>query len=373
MTKNDPILVTGSDGFIGKNLIVGLQEQGYKNISTFSRKNSLKDLNKLVSNSRIIFHLAGENRTNNKKDFQKNNADLTDRISKLVLRNHQPCHVIFTSSTQATNKSPYGISKLKAEKLLTSSLKETIHRASILRLPGVFGKWSKPNYNSVVATFCYNIARGNPITVNDKETILRLLYIDDLLSQFMVLLTKKKAGIYLPKIKNIYSIKLSKLEEILNSFKSKERVNILKFPTSKGITHALYSTFISFLPSTSFVSPLKLNRDERGDFFEAFKNNDFGQVSFFTCNPRHSRGNHYHHSKVEQFVVLQGTAEFEFKDLSSKKKFKKIIHGNKPALISTIPGWSHKITNIGSTQLIGAIWANELFDPSKPDTYYNEV
>lgn len=366
------VLVTGADGFIGRNLIVQLQEKTEVEILRFCRNDGDGKLSTVVSQADFIFHLAGTNRPTNPDEFKLINTDLTANICFYAAHNKKKPPIVFASSTQAASGSLYGISKQRAEEILTDFSRKYGTVVSIFRLPNIFGKWCRPNYNSVVATFCHNIAYGLPITVHDSNTQINLVYIDDVIKAFIGCLdSSKNMGKFL-QAEPIYHTTVGEIAKLISSFRnlrnsfSIERVGI-------GLVRALYSTYLSYLPPTEFSYMLPIHKDERGRFVEMLKTPDCGQFSYFTAKPGVTRGGHYHHSKTEKFLVIQGEANFGFKHIITGERFEITTTGSHPQVVETVPGWSHNITNIGSSELITLLWANEVFDVQKPDTTPYEV
>lgn len=362
------ILVTGSEGFIAKNLISHLETYSDIEVIKYNRKNSIADLNLAVNSSEIIFHLAGQNRSNKNSDFERDNINLTENIAKILESSEEPKKLIFSSSTQIKHKTIYGRSKSKAEKVLDQLGRNKNVTLIIYRLTNVFGKWSKPNYNSVVATFCHNIMNNLPIEIHEPNKILSLIFIDDLIENFLqhINLSIKDKGN--KRIKK-YKIRLSKLASLIKSFKEEQVMS----EVGKDLTRAIYSTFISFKQPKDFTSKPILHSDDRGQFSEIIKTSSSGQVSFFTTKPGITRGGHYHHTKSEKFLVVQGEALFKFKHIVTGEEFTVAVNSEDPTLVETIPGWAHDITNTGNLDNIVLLWANEVFDPLKPDTYVKEL
>ena len=365
------ILVTGSQGFIAKNLIIRLKESGYKNIVTFCRDNNLDDLKSIISDVDFVYHLAGTNRPENEKDFIYGNEELTHSITTCMKKSGRNIPIVLTSSIQAELDNPYGKSKLKAEKLVLKYMHDTGSAAYIYRLPNVFGKWCKPNYNSVIATFCHNIANGLPIKINDENTSLSLVYIDDVCDSFIKLLEgKNTSGEHT--IEPIYSTTLGFVALTLNNFK-KSQETLLSEDVGDGFIRALYSTYLSYLDPSNFSYLIPGSSDERGTFVEMLKTQSAGQFSFFTAHPGITRGGHYHHSKNEKFLVLQGSANYRFKHIITGEFYEISTDASEHRIIQTVPGWTHDITNIGDDELIVMLWANENFDKKNPDTIVSEI
>ncbi len=368
MTK---ILVTGSEGFIAKNLITFLKEKKNTEIITFDKRNNLDELKKNIFHSDLIFHLAGENRSEDKTAFKRNNADLTEKICEFIVDSKRNVPILYSSSVKVIERSHYGKSKKKAEDILLKFSKKYSNPITIYRLPNVFGKWCKPNYNSVVATFCSNIIDGKQLEVHDPKSKLTLVYIDDLIKEFSNFIQSHDYFGF-KEISNTYTTSLEDIVKKLEFYKA-SRKNLIVERVGTGFDRALYSTFISYLKPKNFSYNLKINEDHRGIFGEFLKTKDSGQFSFFTVNPKKIRGGHYHHTKNEKFLILKGKAEFRFRNLKDGKKYSLKIDSNKKRVVETVPGWSHDIKNIGTEELIVMIWANEIFDEKEPDTYQFEI
>lgn len=366
-------LVTGADGFIGRNLSVRLQELKDIEVLPFTRQCGADELAKRVAEADVIVHLAGANRPQNPAGFIEDNADLTARLSDAVRSCGRPVPILFASSIQAENDTPYGRSKQAAEHALLSLHAATGNPLRIFRLPNVFGKWCRPNYNSVVATFCHNVCHGLPLRVDDPGAQLRLVYIDDVISAFIdqMRATAPRPDIFV-EVAPVYSIAVGGLAEQIASF-MRMRPTLHVGRVGTGLTRALYATFVSYLPAQDFSYGVEKHEDPRGVFVEMLKTADSGQFSYFTAHPGVTRGGHYHHSKTEKFLVLKGTARFRFRHLISNEIHEVVTTGDRPTIVDTIPGWSHDITNIGSDEMIVMLWANEVFDRIRPDTVARAV
>jgi UDP-2-acetamido-2,6-beta-L-arabino-hexul-4-ose reductase len=366
------VLVTGSRGFIGSNLVISLKELPATQVLEFTRESSLQDLKSLVDQSDAVIHLAGENRPVDPIDFTKNNTNLTLNLCNIIHSTKRNIPLIFASSIQAEQNNLYGVSKQAAENIIENYVTETNNSAIIYRLPGVFGKWCKPNYNSVVATFCYNIARGKPIEINDNNKKVHLVYIDDVIDSFIKALKKPVVGFLYKNVKPEYKITLEELVNEITLFKN-SRSSLISERVGLGITRALYSTYISYLPIKNFIYDLTEHRDKRGNFVEILKTKDSGQFSFFTILPSKTRGSHYHHSKTEKFILIKGKAKMCFRNLFTGESTTIHISDNKIQVVDTIPGWVHDITNIGHQDAIVMLWANEIYDHNQPDCIACEV
>ena len=372
MSKQRAILVTGAGGFIGKNLLVRLGEQSDTKVLSFVRGDSDEILTAMVEKADAIVHSAGENRPEDLADFVRVNTELTRALCNAIRATGRNIPLILASSSQAEHDNPYGESKLVAEQLIEAFVTETANSAVVYRLPGVFGKWCKPNYNSVVATFCHNIARGLPIQINDACVTLQLAYIDDVVDELLRALDFAKPGLLRSNVNETYSITLGQLSEQIQAFQNC-RTSLISERVGKGLTRALYSTYVSYLPTEQFAYDLPQHRDERGIFVEMLKTPDCGQFSFFTVHPGITRGSHYHHTKTEKFLVVRGVARMCFRQIVSGETYEVTVSGDRPQVVDTIPGWVHDITNIGETEAIIMLWANEIFDRQRPDCIPCEV
>jgi len=365
------VLVTGANGFIGKNLLAHLRERNIE-VVPFTREKSFNDLAVALSSVDFVFHLAGVNRPTNESEFAIGNTELTQKLCELINKSGKSIPVLYASSVQTEVDNLYGVSKLGAENSLITLQKGTMSPVYLCRLPNVFGKWSRPNYNSVVATFCYNIANDQEIKINNAESLVHLVYIDDVIKGFVRILEEKPSGVVWPKISPEYSATVGELAYRIKLFKN-SRDTLTMEAVGTGFTRALYSTYLSFLTPTQFAYPLVTHVDPRGRFVEILKTKDTGQFSFFTAHPSITRGGHYHHSKNEKFLVLQGRAKFCFRHVITHEIYEVFATGDKSEVIESVPGWSHDITNVGSNELIVMVWANEVFDPQNPDTITHRV
>ena len=369
------VLITGSNGFIGKNLKLFLEERKDIEILRFNRDHKASSLVEIIKKVNFVFHLGGTNRSDNSDDFFDNNTNLTKNLCEAIIKTNNKIPVIFTSSILADQNSLYGRSKRDAEKLLldlNKNFKVPIH---IFRLPNVFGKWCRPNYNSVVATFCYNITREIPIHINDEKNIIHLVYIDDVIKRFIQLLDGSEKKIDLKGFEIVspsFKLTVGELAKQLYTFKEMKNSKILE-NVGTGLTRALYSTYISYLPPEKFSYPIIHNKDSRGIFAEILKTPSCGQFSCFTTSPGVTRGDHYHHTKTEKFLVVKGKACFKFLHMDTKFKYELNVSSENLEIVETIPGWSHSITNIGEEEMITMLWSNEIFNPANPDTFSHKI
>lgn len=366
------VLVTGVDGFIGRNLALKLSEAADVEILPFVRGQDDASLGDLVAAADCVVHLAGENRPADPGAFEETNARLTERLCKHLRAVSRRVPVVFSSSIQASVDNPYGRSKLAAERALEELQRQSGNPIAIFRLPGVFGKWSRPNYNSVVATFCYNKARDLPIQINAPNVVVSLVYIDDVVDAMAGLLRSGWDGLLRPTIEPEYTISLADLAAQIDSFK-RCRVDLRCERVGHGLTRALYSTYVSYLPVERFSYEVPSYKDARGVFVEMLKTQDSGQFSFFTALPGVTRGQHYHHSKTEKFLVIKGHARFGFRHMVTNEIHYLEADGDRPRVVETVPGWTHDITNIGADEMVVMLWANELFERAKPDTVASKV
>lgn len=364
------ILVTGSEGFIAKNLIEHLKRDESIELYLFSKKDSLNLLKAYVQEVDFIFHLAGVNRPQSVEEFYEGNSNLTQIITDTLKEAKKNTPILLSSSTQAELDNDYGKSKLKAEELLLEYAKDMGAKVYIYRLPNVFGKWSKPNYNSVIATWCYNIANDLEIQVNSRDTVLSLVYIDDVVKSFIQKLNSNDSGYC--KVEPVYQKSLGEIEELLYKFKANRETLVIPNVAS-GFERALYATYLSFLPTDKFSYELKGHQDSRGTFYEVLKTIDSGQFSLSTTAPGIKRGGHYHHTKNEKFLVVKGEAIIELRHIVTNEKVSYKVSDKKIEIVEMIPGYTHNIKNIGSDELVLLLWANENYDDSNPDTYYLEV
>lgn len=369
------ILITGANGFVGQNLQLHLSERKDVQVRCFTRANALADLPALLDGVDFVFHLAGVNRPQDPAEFNTGNAGLTqvlcDALVQTASSTGRKVPVVFASSTQAAQDNPYGRSKRAAEEALFDLQRQHGVPVHVFRLPNVFGKWARPNYNSAVATFCHNTARGLPITVNDPAAPLTLVYVDDVIARFVQLLDGADAavdGSGFASVAPQYSTTVGTLAAQIQAF-ADSRSSLMTERVGAGLVRALYSTYVSYLPVDSFAYTVPQHGDARGVFVEMLKTPDCGQFSYFTAHPGITRGGHYHHSKTEKFLVIKGQARFKFRHMHTGQAYELLTSGDKAEVVETVPGWTHDITNIGSDELVVMLWANEIFDRDKPDTF----
>lgn len=366
------VLVTGSKGFIAKNLISVLKESDNYEVIEIDRENTTEDLNSALDEAEFIFHLAGINRPKDENEFFKGNSELTKNIVDYLKNNNKNTPIVITSSIQAELDNAYGRSKKIAEDYLENYSKECSAKVTIYRLPNVFGKWCRPNYNSAVATFCYNIARDIEIWISDKNIELNLVYIDDVV-RCLINETRKIEKIFLFKeVDIIYKKTLGYIVDSIKSFKQIRNTSVLP-NFSDEFLKVLYSTYLSYLPENEFSYNLNKNIDNRGWLAEIVKSKEFGQIFVSKTKPGITRGNHYHHTKVEKFIVVQGKAEIKFRNINNNEVISYIVEGEDLKVIDIPVGYTHSITNIGEDDVITLFWANEIFNKEKPDTFWLKV
>ena len=362
------ILLTGANGFIGKNLCVKLSEIPDIEIIPFCKGDNIEEVVSITDRIDFVIHLAGANRPVKEEEFQQVNSDLTAQLCSTLKNTPYQPPVIFASSTQVDSINPYGNSKLAAENILKDYSNDTGAGVTVFRLPNVFGKWCLPDYNSVVATFCHNIANDLDINIHNPNTTLTLVYIDDVIEHFLSVIKSPEPKKYAyMEINPSYSVRLGELATAIYNFRD-SRNSLITDNVGNGFLRALYATYLSYLKPESFSYPLVSHKDNRGIFVEFLKTTESGQFSFFTAHPGITRGGHYHHTKNEKFLVVQGAASFKFRNISTGQFFEKETSSDLPEVVETIPGWAHDITNTGDNDLIVLLWANEIFDKNNPDT-----
>ncbi|WP_029890082.1 UDP-2-acetamido-2,6-beta-L-arabino-hexul-4-ose reductase [Polycyclovorans algicola] len=365
------VLITGANGFLGRNLSVRLEELPGFSVLPFVRGDDAGGLPGLVAECDAVVHLAGENRPQDEAAFAQVNTWLTvalcEAIAQVMLQKGRAIPLLMASTTQADRDNAYGCSKLAAEHAVQALAEKTSNPCVVFRLPGVFGKWCRPNYNSVVATFCHNIARGLPIQVNDPAAAVQLVYVDDVVSAFIRALEAPAEGLVRGVVQPEYRVTLGELVAQIRAF-GQCRTSLLTERVGTGFVRALYATYVSYLPNEKFSYEVPQHADPRGVFVEMLKTPDSGQFSFFTAHPGVTRGGHYHHTKTEKFLVVKGVALFRFRHLLTGEQVELRTYGDKPVVVDTIPGWVHDITNVGGDEMVVMLWANENFDRDRPDT-----
>lgn len=373
------VLITGANGFIGKNLQLHLAECKDVRVVCFTRDHAVAQLPELLLGVDFVFHLAGINRPQDPQEFVTGNASLTqalcDAVVQVAATSGKKVPVVCASSIQAARDNPYGQSKRAAEDALYALQRGYGVPVHVFRLPNVFGKWCKPNYNSAVATFCHNIARGLPIQINDPASPVTLVYVDDVISRFLQLMDGADAAVDADGFATVapqYSSTVGDLARLIQSFRD-SRGTLMTERVGTGFIRALYATYVSYLPGELFAYPVPQHSDPRGDFVEMLKTPDCGQFSYFTAHPGVTRGSHYHHTKTEKFLVIKGQARFKFRHMQTGETHVLVTQGDKAEIVETVPGWTHDITNIGDDEMVVMLWANEVFDRERPDTFACKV
>lgn len=362
------VLITGSQGFVAKNLHAHLKVRQDIEVLQFSHSDSISSLKEMLLQADFVFHLAGVNRPTDPEDFRSGNTDLTRAVCEGIVASGRKTPVLFTSSSQAELDNAYGASKLAAEQVLLDLTAIHDVPVHIFRLPNVFGKWARPDYNSAVATFCNNIASHQPIKINNPDAALTLVYIDDVIAHFLGVMDGRLVGDPFISVQPAYSTTVGAVAKQLLAFRD-SRDTLITEAVGTGLTRALYSTYLSYVPPERFSYDVPKYGDPRGVFVEMLKTRDSGQFSYFTAHPGITRGGHYHHSKTEKFLVIRGDACFRFRHIVSGEFYELFTTGEKPQIVETVPGWTHDITNVGSDEMIVMLWANEVFDREQPDTY----
>lgn len=379
------ILITGAKGFIGKNLVAQLnnikegkakQESLGSDLTLFEfdKDTDPKLLDTYCKEADFVFHLAGVNRPKEQSEFMEGNFGFTSDLLDTLKKHNNSCPIMLSSSIQAELDNPYGESKKAGEDLLLAYGKETGAKVYIYRFPNVFGKWCRPNYNSAVATFCHNIAHGLPVQVNDPNVLMTLVYIDDVVQELINALADNanKEGDYC-KVTTEHQIKLGEIVDLIQSFKD-SRTTLQVPDLSNPITKKLYSTYLSYLPEDSFSYPLKMNVDERGSFTEFLKSPDRGQVSINISKPGITKGQHWHHTKNEKFLVVSGSGVIRFRKIDEPSDIIEYhVSGDKLEVVDIPVGYTHNIENLGEGDMVTVMWVNEVFDPSAPDTFFERV
>lgn len=367
------ILITGSNGFIGKNLIAELKNRNYNEIFEFNRDTEPYLLDEYCKKADFIFHLAGVNRPKDQTDYLTSNYGFTLELLNILKKYNNTCPILISSSIQAVLDNPYGKSKKASEDILLDYGRETGSKALVYRLPNVFGKWCKPNYNSAIATFCYNVAHELPININDPSVKMTLVYIDDVVNEFIKALEEmeNKVGLFC-EVPIIHSITLGEIVDLIYSFKNSREDRLIPNMSDK-FTKKLYSTYLSYLPKNQFSYGLKMNKDERGSFTEFVKTPDRGQISVNISKPGITKGNHWHHTKNEKFLVVSGKGVIRFRKIDEEDVIEYYVSAEKMEVVDIPTGYTHNIENLGDNDMVTIMWANESYNLEKPDTYYLEV
>lgn len=375
MERKMKILVTGSKGFIGKNLIATLDNLGRYEIFGCDVETTDEELTRYASECEFVFHLAGVNRPQNKEEFYSGNYGFTTVLLDKLKASKNTAPVLMSSSIQAKLDNDYGKSKKEGEDYLINYGKENGVKVYVFRLPNVFGKWCRPNYNSAIATFCYNIARDLPVTVTDRNIMLTTVYIDDVVDAFLSAIKdeveRDEDGYCV--VPATHKVTLGTIVDLIESFKESRKTLACPHMEKDGFEKKLYSTYLSYLPEDGFSYELKMNKDERGSFTEFLRTPDYGQVSVNVSRPHIVKGNHWHHTKNEKFLVVKGTGIIRFRKVDEDKVIEYKVSGEKLEVVDIPCGYTHNIENVGDDDMVTVMWANEPFDKDKPDTYFLKV
>jgi UDP-2-acetamido-2,6-beta-L-arabino-hexul-4-ose reductase len=367
------ILVTGAKGFVGKNLIAALRNLGYSDIWEYDIDTDPTLLDGYCQEAEYVFHLAGVNRPVESSEFMEGNFGFTERLLEAMKRAGNKCPVMFASSTQATLDNLYGKSKKAGEDLLFAYARDLEVKVLVYRFPNMFGKWCRPNYNSGIATFCFNITHDLSISVNDPNVVMSLVYIDDVVEEMLQALQGKENRIGdFCAVPTQHTISLGAIVDLLYSFK-KSRGDLSIPWMADSLTRKLYATYLSYLPENEFSYPLQMNKDQRGSFTEFLKTPDRGQVSVNISKPGIIKGNHWHQSKTEKFLVVTGNGVIRFRKIGTTSVSEYPVSGDFLQVVDIPPGYTHSITNLGSTDMVTIMWASEVYDKAHPDTYPENV
>lgn len=359
------IAITGADGFVGRNLAVRLGELGDE-VLPLTRASTREDWHRTVAGADAVVHLAGANRPADPGEFMAVNAGAAELLAEAVRAGGRPVPVVYSSSAKAGDDTEYGRSKRAGEEHLLRLGRETGSPVYVFRLPNVFGKWARPDYNSAVATFCHNIPRGLPIRIDDPAAALSLVYVDDVVQAFLDVLDGRARPGFVD-MSTIYHTTVGAVADTIRGFRTDRDDNLIA-PVGTGLTRALYATYVAALPASEFAYPIVSHRDPRGAFSEMLKTRDAGQFSYFTAHPGVTRGGHYHHTKTEKFLIVHGEALFRFRHIVTGETHEIRTSGAEPVIVETVPGWAHDVTNVGEGEMISLLWANEVFDRERPDT-----
>lgn len=379
------VLITGAKGFVGKNLVAELCNIRDGKDKTFPLTQELEIcefdvdtdkslLDEYCKDCDFVFNLAGVNRPEKEEDFMNGNFGFASLLLDTLKKYNNTCPVMLSSSTQASLQNPYGKSKKAGEDLFFAYSKETGAKVLVYRFPNVFGKWCRPNYNSAVATFCNNIANDLPITVNDRNHLMTLVYIDDVVTELIGALCGKetKDGEYC-RVPTQHNITLGEIVDLLYSFKESRETRAVPDMTEGSFSKKLYSTYLSYLPTDKFSYPLKMNVDNRGSFTEILRTVNNGQFSVNISKPGITKGQHWHHTKNEKFLVVSGKGVIRFRKIGEDKIYEYFVSGDKLEVVDIPTGYTHNIENLGDTDMVTFMWCNECFNPEKPDTFFEVV
>lgn len=374
------ILVTGAKGFIGRNVVLRLKNSGYEDITEFDVDSPKEILSNAVKDCGFVLHFAGVNRPKDDSEFMDGNFGFTTELLQMLEREKNKSPILITSSIQAALDNPYGRSKKAAEDYIFDYAERNGVKALVYRLPNVFGKWCRPNYNSAIATFCNNIANGLPIKVNDPSVKMHVVYIDDICDEVLRALKGGETrgdGVEIAKnfcmVPVTHRALLGEIVDIIYSFKNSRENFETPGVLAGSLSSKLYSTYLSYLPEGGFSYPLKMNVDARGSFTEFLRSSDRGQTSVNVAKPGIVKGNHWHNSKNEKFLVVSGKAVIRFRKIGTDRVIEYFVGGETLEVVDIPPGYTHNIENIGTSELVTLMWANEPFNPENPDTYFEKV
>lgn len=367
------VLITGAKGFVGKNLVAELRCREELTLFEYDVDTPRERLDEYCREAEFVFHLAGINRPQDPAEFMSGNFGFTSELLDTLEKQGNACPIAVSSSTQAAQDNPYGQSKKAGEDAVFAYGERTGAKVLVYRLTNVFGKWCRPNYNSAVATFCYNIARDLPVTVNDPSVVMKLVYIDDVITEFIAAMEGRETrdGAFCA-VPVFHTVGLGDIVKKLQEFRESRKT--LAVPNmADAFEKKLYSTYLSYLPEDAFSYPLKMNCDARGSFTEILRTAERGQFSVNITKPGITKGNHWHHTKTEKFVVVSGEGLIRFRRIDDDTVLDYRVSGETIEVVDIPPGYTHNIINVGQTDLVTFMWANEPFDPEKPDTRFLEV
>lgn len=364
------VLITGANGFIGKNLSLACAQKNIEVLS-YDLSNKEEELQPMIDNCDFVYHLAGVNRPLTTEEFYDGNVNFTVKLIDLLKKTNRKIPLLISSSIHASMDNDYGKSKKMAEEAVIEYGKTTGSSVFVFRLANAFGKWCRPNYNSVIATFCYNVANNLEIKINDRNTVIPFVYIDDIVETFIGVLDKESTSEILS-VEPVYHRSIGELADLLYSYKE-SRKNLMISDMMDGFVKKLYSTYLTYLPESDYSYFLKMNIDQRGSFSEFVKTVDRGQVSINISKPGIVKGNHWHHTKTEKFLVVSGTGVIRFRKIGETTVIEYPVSDEKLEVVDIPPGYTHNIENLGNQDLITVMWCNECFDTEHPDTFYEEV
>lgn len=366
------ILITGANGFVGRNLVATLEGKGHE-LLLCTKDTAMETFETYCERTDFVYHLAGVNRTDRETDFIEGNVGFTEHLIDTLTKQGNLAPIMFASSVQAELDNPYGRSKRLAEELLMREQLTNGRRVYLYRFPNLFGKWGQPNYNSVVATFCYRVARGLPLDIHEPGRMLELAYIDDVIASLLELIdTPSEQENDFREVPTHPAVSLGQIAELIVSFRNSRKT--LAVPMlHDSFTKRLYSTYLSYLPGDDFAYDLTIHEDSRGSFTEFLRTPDRGQVSINVAKPGITKGNHWHHTKNEKFLVVSGDAIIRFRKIGEDDVISYHVSGNMMRVVDIPVGYTHHIENVGTTDLVTVMWVNEAYNPANPDTIFQEV